>query len=155
MQPRLMATTLGWPEEENKNSGPKWTVAKSWLENKRIHTICQYPGCAFYDISLSVTSREPEKVSSLDCLVLLGTRDFVSDDVSVSEPRNRSSLLYKAVFIGTKYLKMIWFDTETKNQTKCYLRKGWHVYRLYNLASIVDVSISWPRRACMLILKRS
>ena len=129
MHVRTMATALGWREEENKNSGPKWNFVDSWPKNKLIHTICKYPGCAFYHVLPWIASREVAKSLPVDCFVLLGTSDLISADISVREHRNRNRAcsIYKTIFNGLKYPKMILFnfeDTMTGTYVKPNIWKG-------------------------------
>ena len=76
-----------WPlprhQEENKKA---LVQSEKSSENKLCRTICKYSGCEFNHISPSQASNKTEKSSPLDCLVLLGTSDTISADVSVSEP---------------------------------------------------------------------
>ena len=86
--------------------------SEKWSENKPSQTICKYSGCVSYHVSPSLASNKEEKSSPLDCLVLLGTSDIISADVSVSEPGYFSYSLYKTIFVGSKHLKEILLNFE-------------------------------------------
>ena len=113
-------------------------------ENTLAQTIRKYPGCAFYHMSPSLASSKAEKSSLLDCLVLLGTSDFMLANLLVIALRNCSCSLYKTIFTGSKYPKMVLFDFENKI-TAAYIKADmWNGSSLNCRCSkpIIDKSIT-------------